>query len=102
MRKKLFWLVAFSVDVVVFMACGTAVALHFLVTHTLYYLFWSIVFILTFEPGEAFSLMKWWGGAAVKYIAAVKRILHEKLAKSFKEPILLKKVEDEEESSIEQ
>ena len=89
-------------DVVVFMTCGTAVALHFLVTHTLYYLFWSIVFILTFEPGEAFSLMKWWGGAAVKYIAAVKRILQEKLAKSFEEPILLKKVEDEEESSIEQ
>lgn len=89
-------------DVVVFMTCGTAVALHFLVTHTLYYLFWSIVFILTFEPEKAFSLMKWWGGAAVKYIAAVKRILQEKLAKSFEEPILLKKVEDEEESSIEQ
>ena len=102
MRKKLFWLVGFSVDVVVFMTCGTAVALHFLVTHTLYYLFWSLVFILTFEPEKAFSLMKWWGGAALKYMAAVKRILHEKLAKSFKEPILLKKVEDEEESSIEQ
>lgn len=102
MRKKLFWLVGFSMDVVVFMTCGTAVALHFLVTHTLYYLFWSIVFILTFEPEKAFSLMKWWGGAAVKYIAAVKRILQEKLAKSFEEPILLKKVEDEEESSIEQ
>ena len=102
MRKKLFWLVGFSVDVVVFMTCGTAVALHFLVTHTLYYLFWSLVFILTFEPEKAFSLMKWWGGAALKYIAAVKRILQEKLAKSFEEPILLKKVEDEEESSIEQ
>ena len=82
-------------DVVVFMACGTAVALHFLVTHTLYYLFWSIVFILTFEPEMALSLMKWWGGAALKYIAAVSRILQEKLAKSFEEPILLKKVEDE-------
>jgi hypothetical protein len=68
----------------------------------LYYLFWNIVFILTFEPKKAFSLMKWWGGAALKYIAAVKRILQEKLAKSFEEPILLKKVEDEEESSIEQ
>lgn len=102
MRKKLFWLVGFSVDVVVFMTCGTAVALHFLITHTLYYLFWSLVFILTFEPEKAFSLMKWWGGAALKYIATVKRILHEKLAKSFEEPILLKKVEDEEESSIEQ
>ncbi len=95
MREKLFWLVGFLLDVIVFMACGTAVALHFLVTHTLYYLFWSLVFILTFEPEKAFSLMKWWGGAALEFIAAVKRILHEKLTESFREPIILKKVEDE-------
>lgn len=95
MREKLFWLVAFLVDVVVFVVSGSLVALHFLVTNTLYYLFWSVVFLLSFQPEKAFSVMKWWTGAALEFIAAVKRILHEKLSESFREPIILKIVEDE-------
>ena len=90
LADKLIWLVGFILDVVVFTVAGSFVALKFLIVETLYNLFYCIVYLLSFEPEKAFSLMKWWIGAAAGYVVKVRRIIHQRLVKSFKgQPTIL-------------
>ncbi len=93
MKDKCVWLLGFMVDVVVFFLAAMGITLAFLLTETLKACFLCIKYILMLEPDTGLDLLGQWFRNIGPFIRDSAKVLGERLAKSYKEPVLMKKEE---------
>ena len=90
MKNKCLWLLGFVVDVIVFSLVAIGMTLAFLVTETLKVCFLCIKYILVLEPDTGLDLLGQWLRDIGPFIRDSAKVLGERLAESYKEPVLLK------------